>query len=34
MRVLYHMFLSPTSRKVRIALREKNLAFELRSEKV
>ncbi len=34
MRTLYHMFLSPASRKVRIALREKNLAFELRSEKV
>lgn len=34
MRILYHMFLSPTSRKVRIALREKNLDFELRSEKV
>ena len=34
MRILYHMFLSPTSRKVRIALREKNLEFELRSEKV
>lgn len=34
MRCLYHMFLSPTSRKVRIALREKNLEFELRSEKV
>ena len=34
MRILYHMFLSPTSRKVRIVLREKNLEFELRSEKV
>ena len=34
MRLLYHMFLSPASRKVRIALREKNLDFELRSEKV
>jgi len=34
MRTLYHMFLSPASRKVRIALREKNLEFELRSEKV
>lgn len=34
MRILYHMFLSPASRKVRIALREKSLEFELRSEKV
>ncbi len=33
MRILYHLFLSPFSRKVRIALREKNLDFELRSEK-
>ncbi|MGQ0677065.1 MAG: glutathione S-transferase family protein, partial [Rhodospirillales bacterium] len=34
MRTLYHMFLSPFSRKVRIALREKGLDFELKSEKV
>lgn len=34
MRILYHMFLSPFSRKVRIVLREKNLEFELRSEKI
>ncbi len=33
MRTLYHMFLSPYSRKVRIALREKGLDFELKSEK-
>ena len=34
MRILYHLFLSPFSRKVRIVLREKNLDFDLRSEKV
>jgi glutathione S-transferase len=34
MRVLYHLPLSPYSRKVRLALGEKRLAFELRMEKV
>jgi glutathione S-transferase len=34
MRVLYHVWLSPFSRKVRIVLREKNLDFTLKSEKV
>jgi glutathione S-transferase len=34
MRVLYHLSLSPYSRKVRIVLREKALDFELRTEKV
>ena len=34
MRTLYHLWLSPFSRKVRIALREKNLACDLRIEKV
>lgn len=34
MRILYHLSLSPFSRKVRIVLREKNLDFELRAEKV
>jgi glutathione S-transferase len=34
MRTLYHMFLSPFSRKVRIALREKGLDFEMKFEKV
>jgi glutathione S-transferase len=29
MRVLYHQWLSPFSRKVRIVLREKNLDFTL-----
>jgi glutathione S-transferase len=33
MRILYHMPLSPYSRKVRIALREKGLDFEPRLEK-
>lgn len=34
MRLLYHLPLSPFSRKVRLALAEKRLAFELRVEKV
>ena len=33
MRTLYHMILSPHSRKVRLVLAEKGLAFELRAEK-
>jgi glutathione S-transferase len=34
MRLLYHLALSPFSRKVRLALAEKCLAFDLRLEKV
>jgi glutathione S-transferase len=34
MRVVYHLALSPPSRKVRVALREKNLDFTLKSEKM
>ena len=34
MRVLYHLLLSPFSRKVRVVLREKNLDFALKTEKV
>jgi glutathione S-transferase len=34
MRVLYHLPLSPFSRKVRLALAEKRLAFELKQENV
>ena len=34
MRVLYHIWLSPFARKVRIVLREKNLDFTLKTEKV
>jgi len=34
MRTLYHLALSPFSRKVRVVLREKNLNFELKVEKV
>jgi glutathione S-transferase len=34
MRVLYHMSLSPFSRKVRLVLAEKRLAFDLRHERV
>lgn len=34
MRTLYHLWLHPFSRKVRIALAEKNLEFELKIEKV
>jgi len=33
MRILYHLWLNPFSRKVRIALAEKNLDFSLRLEK-
>ena len=33
MRVLYHQWLSPFSRKVRIVLRDKNLDFTLKTEK-
>ncbi len=34
MRKLYHLWLSPYSRKVRVVLKEKNLDFELEVEKV
>ena len=34
MRILYHLWLSPQCRKVRIVLLEKNIEFELRVEKV
>jgi len=34
MRTLYHLALSPFSRKVRVTLREKNLDFQLKVEKV
>src|SRR5207237_325122 len=34
MRVLYHLTLSPNSRKVRLVLAEKNLDFTLKLEKV
>ena len=34
MRVLYHLPLSPYSRKVRMVLAEKRLPFELRAEKI
>ncbi len=34
MRTLHHLALSPFSRKVRVVLREKNLDFELKVEKV
>ena len=34
MQTLHHLALSPFSRKVRVALREKNLDFQLRVEKV
>ena len=34
MRTLYHLALSPFSRKVRLVLTEKRLAFDLRQEKV
>lgn len=34
MRTLYHLWLSPHSRKVRFALKEKNLPFDMKVEKV
>lgn len=34
MRILYHLILSPFSRKVRVVLGEKDLQYELRAEKV
>lgn len=34
MRTLYHLWLSPYSRKVRVVLREKKLDFEMKLEKV
>jgi glutathione S-transferase len=34
MRTLYHFWLHPFSRKVRIALSEKNLSFDIRIEKI
>lgn len=34
MRTLYHLWLSPQSRKVRLVLQEKELEFEMRVEKV
>src|SRR5437660_11280674 len=33
MRVLYHLWLSPFARKIRIMLKEKNLDFTLKAEK-
>ena len=34
MRILYHLWMSPPCRKVRVVLKEKNLEFELRAENV
>jgi glutathione S-transferase len=34
MRLLYHLWLSPQSRKIRLILQEKNLDFSLQIEKV
>jgi glutathione S-transferase len=34
MRVLYHLWLSPFSRTIRIVLKEKNLEFTLKAEKI
>src|SRR5260221_13393968 len=34
MRVLYHLWLSPFSRTIRVALKEKNLDFTLKAEKI
>ena len=34
MRTLYHLWLSPYARKVRVVLKEKNLECELKVEKV
>jgi glutathione S-transferase len=34
MRVLYHLWLSPFSRTVRVVLKEKNLEFTLKAEKI
>lgn len=34
MRVLYHLLLSPAARKVRVVLKEKNLDFTLKAEKI
>ncbi|MBT3306929.1 MAG: glutathione S-transferase family protein, partial [Alphaproteobacteria bacterium] len=34
MRILYHLWMSPPCRKVRIVLCEKQLEFELRAENV
>ena len=34
MRIVYHLWLSPFCRKVRILLAEKNLVFEMRVEKL
>ncbi len=34
MRVLYHLWMSPPCRKVRVVLKEKSLEFELRAENV
>jgi glutathione S-transferase len=34
MRILYHLWLSPFSRKIRVVLKEKNLEFTLKVEKV
>jgi glutathione S-transferase len=34
MRVLYHLWMSPTCRKVRVVLREKQLDFEMRAENI
>ena len=34
MRILYHLWMSPTCRKVRVVLKEKGLEFELRAENI
>jgi glutathione S-transferase len=34
MRILYHLWLSPFSRKIRVVLKEKNLEFTMKVEKV
>src|SRR5260221_13318824 len=34
MRVLYHLWLSPFSRTIRVVLKEKNLDFTLKAEKI
>ena len=34
MRLLYHLWLSPQSRKIRLVLQEKNLDFSMQIEKV
>src|ERR1700742_4541693 len=34
MRILYHLWLSPFSRTIRVVLKEKNLDFTMKAEKV